>query len=553
MRLSPTKDQLEYLASIGIPDYVNNAPVHAISRHPQTGQARRRRRIGIKGVVIILAIAAILFLLIAYPAHGEGTLADSSRADSRALPINTVGRSVQSGQDSLIRRKSTPKKLQERKSESDEKILRATQQDGTQKARNQPSGRDSIIIRSGEMVSPPGVTVDNSKYITPSMNTLVQKYWWMIEVVEKLALLITIIALALVYRRLRNLEEKIQGLHSARGGMFKARNRESESARQIGTPIDRKSGFDDLLIDSVVSGRPDALSPSQTMDQIIAVASGDRSIRIKPHIPTDLWSLGLASIKGNVRSENQDFGLCFRIGERDVMIIADGCGGIPHGRRAAYVAAVAAASWIIRAYGTWRRWNLNPRAVSINAIYNAARCLSIEGRRMNIVKIPDGLRTTLIVAVSTEASIEYAYIGDGGGYLIRTKGDVQKFLQPQKAGESMSNVLAASLGPVVEGKPQMGKLVRSPGDLVIVGTDGVFDRTELNFPMDVLRGCIARAGFLGAAAQAIVEELAQFKDNEGYICDDNLTLGLMGTGVSPRLSEGFWFHRQLEDAAVNNM
>lgn len=38
----------------------------------------------------------------------------------------------------------------------------------------------------------------------------------------------------------------------------------------------------------------------------------------------------------------------------------------------------------------------------------------------------------------------------------------------------------------------------------------------------------------------MVEELSSFQDEAGYICDDNMTLGLMADGAAPRLAPGFW-------------
>jgi hypothetical protein len=41
-------------------------------------------------------------------------------------------------------------------------------------------------------------------------------------------------------------------------------------------------------------------------------------------------------------------------------------------------------------------------------------------------------------------------------------------------------------------------------------------------------------------AERIVKVLAAMQDDLGYICDDNLTLGIMGDGSSPILASGFW-------------
>ena len=261
------------------------------------------------------------------------------------------------------------------------------------------------------------------------------------------------------------------------------------------------------------------------------------------------WRLGMASITGNVRSENQDYGVCFDVNDRAVLIVADGCGGLPFGQRAAYLASLTAAVTVAcacGAYGDDRE--LSVQAVALDAILSASGRLAIEGERLGITEVRGGLRTTLIVLVAFESEVGYAYIGDGGGCLIRTTGEIEHFVDPQKASSSALHLLAASLGPTIEGTPVCGKVTRKAGDLVIVGSDGVFDRVEGSFPKDVMCGCLRHDGDLQATAQRIVEELAAYQDDAGYVCDDNLTLGIMGDGTRPTLSYGYWSQTEPEQS-----
>jgi serine/threonine protein phosphatase PrpC/phage shock protein PspC (stress-responsive transcriptional regulator) len=282
-------------------------------------------------------------------------------------------------------------------------------------------------------------------------------------------------------------------------------------------------------------------SPLELMRKIIASAKESDRIRVKPMLPSGSWRLGLATNKGYVRSENQDCFFCCKIDEHDVLIVADGCGGIPHGQRAAYLVTNSAADFVIRTYGTaQRRCSPHVKDVATEAIYVAAHSLAVEGDKLNINDVRGGLRTTLIVVIGNKNEVGYAYIGDGGGCVIKTTGEVKRFLDPQKASDLAVNVLAASLGPIIEGEPVNGVMKREAGDLLIVGTDGVFDRVESTFPKDVLRGCIQYKGDLQKTAEHVVEELASFKDTAGYVCDDNLTLGIMGDGTNPKLPQGFW-------------
>jgi serine/threonine protein phosphatase PrpC len=287
----------------------------------------------------------------------------------------------------------------------------------------------------------------------------------------------------------------------------------------------------------IVPNRPASpvrLSPREHMEAIIQSAAEFELIRAKPRHPRGAWSLALATAKGNVRSENQDYGLCFQIGNCDVLILADGCGGIPRGQRAAHLATISAAVEVVRLLGmSPRRHSPDAERVAANAMRAAEHRLAVEGDKLNFTDIRDGLRTTLIVVVGNRQEIGFSYVGDGGGCVLRSNGRLERFLVPQKASQSALNVLAASLGPRMEGDPVTGRLVRTPGDFVVVGTDGIFDRVGTEFIEEVLAGCKYHSGDLQKAAEQILEELSSFQDSAGYVCDDNLTIGIMGDGKEP--------------------
>lgn len=281
-------------------------------------------------------------------------------------------------------------------------------------------------------------------------------------------------------------------------------------------------------------------NPADQIAMIIRQAARSGHLRVKPEAASVIWTLGLATSQGNVRSENQDYCLGFRIRGRDVLIIADGLGGVPHGRKAAHSAVVNSAISVIRAFGIPPRWcRPSAKDVAARAIVDAAHRLAVDGDKLNISVIRDGLRTTLIVIIADQREVTYAYIGDGGGFIVRTSGEVHQFLKPQKATD-FANVLAASLGPIMEGEPVVGALPRRPGDFLVAGTDGVFDRVADGFAKDVLRGAIENDGDLQRTAEQVINELASYKDGTGYVCDDNLTLGLMCDGIPPKLTQGFW-------------
>jgi hypothetical protein len=84
---------------------------------------------------------------------------------------------------------------------------------------------------------------------------------------------------------------------------------------------------------------------------------------------------------------------------------------------------------------------------------------------------------------------------------------------------------------------------------LFLGSDGVFDRVNESFPREVLRGAIRQNGDLQAVCEQVVRELAEYRDEDGYVFDDNVTLGLMGEGRSPRVSRGFWQEESGDPAA----
>jgi len=285
-------------------------------------------------------------------------------------------------------------------------------------------------------------------------------------------------------------------------------------------------------------------SDNELLMQLIKIASRTKAITLKPHAATGIWGLAVSSVKGNVRTENQDCAVAFEIGAYQVLVIADGLGGLRHGGKAAGAAVKAAAFGIMLTLGSTTDSLINDiESVASEAVRAASQRLSVIGRRNDIKG--DGLRTTLIVVVGNGQEIGYAYIGDGGGCIYRHDGRVSHFLQPQKADINTPNVLAASLGPVTQGCPVTGKIARLEGDLVVIGTDGVFDRLETSpdqfpagtdrFIKDMVVGIAKHAGDLRAITGRVLLELTEMKDELGYIFNDNMTLGMMGTGIEPAI------------------
>ncbi len=261
--------------------------------------------------------------------------------------------------------------------------------------------------------------------------------------------------------------------------------------------------------------------------------------------PSASWGVGLSSHQGHVRGENQDFGLAFRAGDCQVVCIADGLGGISGGRDASRI-AVAAAAWSVLATLQDRAAAGLPSLVSEKALLDAAAALALAGISEHTGGAARGLRTTLLVLTATPAAFGLAYVGDGGGLVVHSTGTIDTLLHPQKAN-GLAHVVAASLGPVLEGEPQVVLAERKEGDVVLLGTDGVFDRTLPSFPKSVLRALVEGRGDAQAVATRVVGDLAEASDSSGYICDDNLTIGIVGPGSAPALAPGFWSTEYAEE------
>jgi serine/threonine protein phosphatase PrpC/Zn-dependent protease len=275
--------------------------------------------------------------------------------------------------------------------------------------------------------------------------------------------------------------------------------------------------------------------PTELTRRILKASLRSRRIRVKPILPKDFaWNFGAASVKGPVRSENQDYVLAFEQGGYQVVLVADGMGGLPLGAGAAYYAVRAAVLHTVKELGESRLWHRpNPANVAEAALQAASRRLTIEGSRHRLNKASDGFRTTLIAVVASNRGYGFCYIGDGGGCIIRSTGEIEEFLKPQKAAGDAINVLAASLGPAQEGDPISGHLPRRPGDLLVCGTDGVFDRLAGDFAKRLLQGALHFQGDLQRVAEQVVNEMSVARDDEGFICDDNLTIALLGDPDAP--------------------
>lgn len=263
-----------------------------------------------------------------------------------------------------------------------------------------------------------------------------------------------------------------------------------------------------------------------------------REVDIKPNCETSTWRIGVASIPGNVRSENQDSVTVFEFQGVQVLLVADGCGGVPHGAAASRLAIEACAKEIM--------WSIVSGTTDMEIVIergfaSASEALEGKGKELGLNTLEGGLRTTLIVAIGTKSEFYWGYIGDGALKVIDSSGQKRECMVAHRSDAAVTNVLNASLGPTFHGLPEFGRMPRNFGDVLLAGTDGVFDRVDDRFTRDLMRMAIFHQGNLTQAILASLEQLASVSDSTGgFVCDDNLSLGILADGHRPSFQPEFW-------------
>jgi serine/threonine protein phosphatase PrpC len=279
-----------------------------------------------------------------------------------------------------------------------------------------------------------------------------------------------------------------------------------------------------------------APAPDQALARLLGAAQLNKSLRLQPlRAAPAPWNLGWGTIKGPVRSRNEDYVLAFESGENRIIVLADGVGGEPFGGRASSMACqIAARHALLKLGASWRGTEPNPEVVALCALLQAEEGL---GRIASACRCPTGFKTTLIVVVATPAAYGFAHVGDGRGCVLRETGSLEHFVLAQRGENDGPHVISACLGPNLLGSPRHGLLPRASGDLLVVGSDGVFSECvqwEVDLALNLRQAALQCRGHLQLTVDLTLSELSQARDEHGYLFDDNLSLVILGTGQAPQ-------------------
>ncbi len=243
--------------------------------------------------------------------------------------------------------------------------------------------------------------------------------------------------------------------------------------------------------------------------------------------------LGAASVVGPVRRENQDRIRTGRITSAkkvtlDLIIVADGLGGHPHGGEAAETASTHALARLRRELpGAYEADAEGVRTLLLGTVWSAATRLARDAQAEGWIGPEGGFRTTLIVCAVLPDCYVVAWIGDGGVFVLRDgETDPLAVLEPHK-DPATPNLLAASLGPVTEGRPSWAIAPRRSGDLLVACTDGIADLFDAARAAQTREALASATGDAALASEALVNAFAAEVDAEGeHVFTDNLTVSL---------------------------
>jgi serine/threonine protein phosphatase PrpC len=236
--------------------------------------------------------------------------------------------------------------------------------------------------------------------------------------------------------------------------------------------------------------------------------------------------LAIESRKGPVRARCEDRSAVFEVGDIVGIVTADGMGGHPDGEAAAEIAVDSARRALVREFVRADRV-LSLPVLARAAIGAAAGALRRVAPAFGYRPDDAALSTTLLVLLADREHYVAAYLGDGGIVVARADGSVDVLMEPQNG--DAPNIVEGCVGPSgIEGRPEVRTAPRRPGDVALVGTDGVFARVPAEFP-GRMRELVVRRADAALAIHEALDALEAVRDEHGPVADDNLSLGALWT------------------------
>lgn len=224
------------------------------------------------------------------------------------------------------------------------------------------------------------------------------------------------------------------------------------------------------------------------------------------------------------RAHQEDASAIFEVGPYSILVVADGMGGHPGGARASQLAVHTLGTAVCEYLRTSEPDPVGLERAVLDAFAAATTTLEQEELETGLARVTrDALRTTGLVVVADDVRYVAAGIGDGLiGVIRHGAGEVTRLFEADN--KVAQHLVASSLGPRMHGEPVAASLSRSPGDLLIVATDGISDRVQTPF-YDQL-GIWQREGH---SADDIAKQVIELATAMPEVFDDNATVAILLT------------------------